>query len=133
MAKLAAMMANKGRAIVPGEPDIFTKDSTFDEILQDLDDYEEDAIFPHLVLNNLRGGLLKFPNDECLQISDQDKKAEFIGGVGASGSVFLFNEKYKIGFAYVTNGYYGDGFPDERSLAILRSIFETVVKNSKGK
>lgn len=122
------MMANRGKAVLPGEPDLFTKDTTFNEVVKYIDDYENDAIFPHLLINNLRSGLMIFPNDKYLKISDQDKKAEFIGGVGASGSIFVFNEKYNIGFAYVTNGYYGDGSPDERSQAILRSIFEKVKK-----
>ncbi|KAI7894202.1 beta-lactamase/transpeptidase-like protein [Mucor mucedo] len=130
MAKLAAMLANRGKAIVQGEPDLFTTDTTFEEATRDMGDYEKDAIFPNDVINNLRGGLMIFPND-YLNIPDSDKDAEFIGGIGASGAFFVFNEKYKIGFAYVTNGFYAQGIPDERSLTVIRAILKKV-KELKG-
>lgn len=130
MAKIAAMMANRGKSIVPGEPDLFTKDATFVETLRDTKDYKGDAIFPNDIIHNLRGGLMIFPN-EYLNIQDKDKESELIGGIGASGAFFVFNEKYKIGFAYVTNGFYSQGRPDERSLSVVRAILKKV-KELKG-
>lgn len=129
MAKLAAMMANRGKAIVPGEPDIFTDDATFDDILQDLG-YEEDFIFPFAHFHNLKGGLQLYPNDMYFQTSDEEVK--FVGGIGAGGSTLLFNEKYKIGFAYVTNSYI-DGVlvPDQRSVPMVKAIVEQVIKQRK--
>lgn len=45
--------------------------------------------------------------------------------------MFVFNEKYKIGFSYITNGYSGTGGPDTRSIPILRSIVERVIEKKK--
>lgn len=124
------MMANRGKAIEQGEPDLFTKDTTFEEATRVMDDYETDAILPNDVINNLRGGLVIFPND-YLNIPDYDKESELIGGIGASGTFFVFNEKYKIGFAYVSNCLHSQRNPDERSLAILRAILKKK-KESRG-
>jgi hypothetical protein len=128
MAKLAAMMANRGRAIVPGEPDLFYRNETYDDTLQYISS-DPDAIFTSQPIINLKGGLLQFPNEDFFKTSDNE--AYFIGGVGAGGSVFVFNEKYKIGFAYITNGYSGTGGPDERSIPILRSIVEKVIEQKE--
>ncbi|KAI9363606.1 beta-lactamase/transpeptidase-like protein [Pilaira anomala] len=130
MAKLAAILANRGKSIVEGEPNLFENENTFDEITRFIDD-PQDAIFPILRIVNLRGGFLLLRNNEILKIPDEDESVDFMGGAGASGSVFIFNEKYNIGFAYMTNGFHGDGGPDERSLAILRAIVKQVTKQKK--
>lgn len=85
MAKLAAMMANRGAAIVPGESDIFYKNETFDDTLTYIGT-DSDAIFPSTPIINLRGGLLRFPND--LFFKTVDNEADFIGGVGAGKSFY---------------------------------------------
>jgi hypothetical protein len=130
MAKLAAMMANRGKAIVQGEPDIFINGTIFDDILQDLG-FEQDVIFPFADFHNLKGGLQLYSNDEYFKTS-HGEGANFIGGIGAGGSTLLFNEKYKIGFAYVTNSFV-DGVlvPDQRSVPIVRSILEQAIKSKK--
>ncbi|KAI9246838.1 beta-lactamase/transpeptidase-like protein [Helicostylum pulchrum] len=130
IAKLAAILANRGKSIVPGEPDLFMKDTTFDTVSQYIDDYETDIILPLVPFVNLKGGWMLFPNQHFFKLSDQERSAEFMGGMGASGSLFAFNEKYKIGFGYVTNGYSGTSGIDERSIDILRFISEHV-KNQK--
>lgn len=122
------MMANRGKAIVPGEPDIFQNDSTFDDILKFVAN-ETDAVFPQVPLINLKGGLMLFPNNALFKIDDDD--ADFIGGVGAGGSLFIWNTKHKVAFAFVMNGYTGIGKPDERNIPIIKSIVETVIKQKK--
>lgn len=102
------------------------KDTTFDTASQYIDDYETDIILPLTPLVNLKGGWILFPNQHFFKLSDQERSAEFMGGMGAGGSLFAFNEKYKIGFGYVTNGYSGTSGMDERSIDILRFIFEHV-------
>ncbi|KAG2234023.1 hypothetical protein INT48_007113 [Thamnidium elegans] len=119
IAKLASILANRGKSIVPGEPDLFIKDTTFDIVSQYIDDYETDIVLPLVPFVNLKGGWMLFPNQHFFKVSDQERSAEFIGGMGAGGSLFAFNEKYQIGFGYVTNGYYGTSGIDERSIAIL--------------
>jgi hypothetical protein len=59
-------MANRGKSIVPGEPDIFIKDTTYDDTLKFVAN-ETDAIFPQLPIINLRGGLIVFPNKVFFQ------------------------------------------------------------------
>ncbi|KAI9363727.1 beta-lactamase/transpeptidase-like protein [Pilaira anomala] len=130
MAKLAAILANRGNSIVEGEPNLFINEDTFDEITRYIDD-PKDVIFPNYRIINLRGGFLLFRNNETLKIPDEDESADFIGGAGAGGSVFIFNEKYNIGFAYITNGFHGNGGPDERSLPIIRAIVKQVTKQKK--
>ncbi|KAG2204669.1 hypothetical protein INT47_011964, partial [Mucor saturninus] len=61
-----------------GEPDLFTKGTTFEESTQVMGDYETDAIIPNDVMNNLRDGLVLFPND-FLNIPDYDKESDLIG------------------------------------------------------
>lgn len=97
------MMANRGKAIVPGEPNIYEKNETYSDSTRFIP-YEPDLPIQWEKLVNLRGGMMLFRNDDFFNFEDD---MNFVGGVGAGGSVFLFNEEYKIGFAYVMNGHIG--------------------------
>lgn len=115
-------MANKGKAIVSGEPDLFENEATYDEA-HTFVAAEKDAIFP-MTMINLRGGFWRFPSADLALPED----GEFEGGAGAGGSLFIYNREYKIGFGYVTNGYNGAGGPDYRSIPLIKSVFEQVKK-----
>lgn len=125
MAKLGAMMANRGKAIVEGEPDLFTKESTYKEATTFIG-AEVDAVFPYLSLINLRGGFMIFPNENFFELSDNS--TNFVGGAGAGGSLFVWNDKYNIAIAYAMNGYSDAIGPDIRAISIARSVFDIVKK-----
>jgi hypothetical protein len=119
------MLANRGKAIVPGEPDLIKKDETFEELTR-YEGYEPDAYITFAKMINLRGGFMTFRDEDYFKYSDDS--FTFYGGSGAGGSVFLYNEEYKIGFAYIMNGYAGGAGPDWRSIPILRAVFEQARK-----
>ncbi|KAK4520818.1 uncharacterized protein ATC70_006698 [Mucor velutinosus] len=125
MAKLAAMMANRGKAIVEGEPDLFINDSTYQEATAFVAS-EVDAVFPQIVIHNQRGGFMAFPNEGFFDLSD--KETQFVGGAGAGGSLFVWNEKYNIAFAYAMNGYNDNIDTDRRTKLVVKAIFEKVKK-----
>jgi CubicO group peptidase (beta-lactamase class C family) len=124
------MLANRGKAIVPSEPDLFIKESTYTEAVKYIGS-EPDAIFKNFPILNLRGGFMHFPDKDFFKISSDD--ADFFGGSGAGGSLFIYNEKYKIGFAYVMNGYGQTGGADERNIPIVKAIAEQVIKQKNAK
>lgn len=128
MAKLAAMMANKGKAIVPGEPDLFEKETTYEEATTFIADTTKDVIFPFTMIN-LRGGFWRFPGAAM----DLPEDGVFDGGSGAGGSMFIYNSEYKIGFGYVTNAYVGFGGPDDRTIPLIKSVYEQVKKRKQQK
>ncbi|KAI9486184.1 MAG: beta-lactamase/transpeptidase-like protein [Benjaminiella poitrasii] len=129
VAKLAAMMANGGRSISPNEPDLFQDETTYAKITH-FDSVkwvnETDQILPQYPFYNQQGGFLRFPHDDFLKMDDPE--ADFEGGSGAGGSLFLYNRKYRIGLAYVMNGYRGFGIPDDRTIPLIKSVFEQVKK-----
>jgi CubicO group peptidase (beta-lactamase class C family) len=125
MAKLGAMMANRGKAIVEGEPDLFTKESTYKEATTYIG-AEEDAVFPQILFINQRGGFMVFPNENFFELSDNS--TNFVGGAGAGGSLLAWNEKYNIAIAYAMNGYSNAIGPDFRIISIVRSVFDLVKK-----
>ncbi|GAA5796435.1 hypothetical protein HPULCUR_001807 [Helicostylum pulchrum] len=129
MAKLAAILANRGKSIVPGEPDLLLKDATYEELTKFISD-EQDIIYPQLILINLRGGFRLLRNHENFKLPESEN-IDFIGGVGGGGSVLAFNEKYKIGFSYNTNSYSNDIMPDQRSSLILGAIVKQVKKKAR--
>lgn len=129
MAKLAAIFANRGKSIVPDEPDLLLKDATYEELTKFISD-EQDVIYPQLIFVNLRGGFRLLRNHENFKLPESEN-IDFIGGVGGGGSVFAFNEKYKIGFSYITNSYYDHAMPDERSSLIIGEIVKQVKKKAK--
>ncbi|CEP13875.1 hypothetical protein [Parasitella parasitica] len=125
MAKIGAMMANRGRAIVKGEPDLFTKDSTYQEATTFIA-AEIDEVFPQLPIINQRGGFMVFSNENFFDLSDND--TFFVGGTGAGGSLFVWNEKYNIAIAYAMNGYSDTIGPDIRTVSIVKSVYNQVKK-----
>ncbi|KAG0307904.1 hypothetical protein BGZ98_009470 [Dissophora globulifera] len=98
-AKLMSMMANKGAAIRPGEPDLlsgeaYAKATTFHAVKTDQVTGE--------VLSLSTGGWVKtrdFYGDGPL------KGVEIQGWGGAGGSLMVWIEELNIGFAYVTNAF----------------------------
>lgn len=125
MAKLGAMMANRGKAIIEGEPDFFSKESTYKEATTYIG-AEEDVVFPHIPFVNQRGGFMIFPNENFFELSDNS--TNFVGGAGAGGSLFVWNDKYNIAIAYAMNGYSDAIGPDIRTISIARSVFDLVKK-----
>jgi hypothetical protein len=124
------MMANKGKAIVPGEPDLFLNEMTFSDATRYIDD-EKDAIFTlPLPLVNQRGGFMVFNNKDYFNTSDDE--AYFEGGAGAGGSLFLYNQKYKIGLGYVSNGFILQG-ADIRTFPLVKSVFEQAKRQMEAK
>ncbi|OBZ86126.1 Beta-lactamase domain-containing protein 2 [Choanephora cucurbitarum] len=122
IAKLAAMMANKGKAIVPGEPDLMSE-KTFDEATTFISN-ESDLVFSGFPMCNLKGGLLAI--DNSLFLGDMEEESHFEGGFGAGGSLFLYNTKHKIAIGYVTNSYLEHLPPDIRTTRIVRSVLKAV-------
>ncbi|KAI7874947.1 beta-lactamase/transpeptidase-like protein [Lichtheimia hyalospora FSU 10163] len=112
IAKLAAMMANGGKAIVSGEPDLLSKDTyalasepmdpAFDLVLQ-------------MPVHMQRGG---FPIFEHLDIDG----ITFNGWAGYGGSAFFWNQEHKIGFGFASNAIIRPMSPDFRSIALLEAI-----------
>ncbi|KAI9489751.1 beta-lactamase/transpeptidase-like protein [Zychaea mexicana] len=118
IAKLAAMMANDGKAIMDGEPDLLTREGyavatkpapvAFDMIIQRSMPQE-------------RGGWGKFDDFVIGGV-------EFTGWAGMGGSVFMWNSEHKIGFGYCMNGIPDPSSPDDRSISILRALVKQVLK-----
>ncbi|KAI8885683.1 beta-lactamase/transpeptidase-like protein [Backusella circina FSU 941] len=123
LAKIAAMMANKGKAIVEGEPNLLESDEIYNDATKSVPG-EIDQLF-NFVIYNQRGGFMEFRD---LNLSD--KNAFFEGGCGAGGSLILYNKEYNIAFAYVMNAFTGRISPDERTIPMIESIFEHV-KNKR--
>ncbi|KAF9082095.1 hypothetical protein BGX23_000117 [Mortierella sp. AD031] len=100
LAKLMAMMANKGASIHPGqEPDLLTP-----ETYTDATTYHSTlpCVITHDVLPLSRGGWIKerdFHGEGAL------KGVEIQGWGGAGGSLALWIEELGIGFSYVTNAF----------------------------
>ncbi|KAI8065853.1 beta-lactamase/transpeptidase-like protein [Gongronella butleri] len=113
IAKLAAMMANRGRAVVPGEPDLLD-DATYTASTRP-GPLEYDIIIKK-PMPILKGG---FSVDEERAIDG----VVFTGWTGAGGSVFYWNEEYQIGFGYVTNAIKNSS-PDERSFPMMAEVIK---------
>ncbi|KAI1317840.1 hypothetical protein EDD11_007642 [Mortierella claussenii] len=100
LAKLTAMMANKGKSLRPGEePDLLSS-----EVYSDATTFHSavPCIITFDTLPLSRGGWLKSKNyhgDGAL------KGVEVQGWGGAGGSLTLWIEELGIGFAYVTNAF----------------------------
>lgn len=80
-------MANRRKAIVLGEPDLFVNEATFANATKYIDD-KKDAVFtlpPTLI--NQRGGFTVFNNQDYFHTSNDE------GGAGAGGLSFLYNQK----------------------------------------
>ncbi|KAG2223337.1 hypothetical protein INT45_008994 [Circinella minor] len=124
IAKLAAMMANGGKAIVDGEPDLLSPEG-FELSSTPIDPPEIDLLL-RKAMPQEKGGWGKF--DEVVIDG-----IEFTGWAGMGGSVFVWNQEYKIGFGYVMNAIPSWQSPDNRSVGILRQIVNEVLKKNKNR
>ncbi|CAG8689678.1 24812_t:CDS:2 [Dentiscutata erythropus] len=116
MAKLAAIMANKGQPL-PGskEPPLFKK-STYDLLTKN--DKTEYDLAIHERITMLYGGLGNFSLDGF--------DWEFWGWGGSGGSMLLWNPEHKIALGYCMNAFHTALLGDHRSLDLLKSIINTV-------
>ncbi|KAF7729777.1 iso-1-cytochrome c [Apophysomyces ossiformis] len=94
VAKLGAIMANRGRAIRPGEPDLLDE-ATYTLVTKPVP-LEYDT-FIRKPIPFLKGGfgVLQHPTLDGV---------DFVGWSGAGGSAFFWNEEYKIGFGNAAAG-----------------------------
>ncbi|RIA95979.1 beta-lactamase/transpeptidase-like protein [Glomus cerebriforme] len=135
MAKLAAIMANKGKSIP-----LLTSTST-DELSLNV---QQNSLLeePQLISNNtydLIATRLEPIFDSVLQETITPsvggfgyfrlkglEDVEFLGWGGSGGSMFLWNQELKIGFAYAMNAFHTALLGDERSLKLLRQVVDIV-------
>ncbi|KAI8065852.1 beta-lactamase/transpeptidase-like protein [Gongronella butleri] len=117
IAKLAAMMANRGHAIVPGEPDMLNE-TTYVMAMQPMP-LEYDVIIKR-PMPILKGGF-GFNEVQNINMVQAVDGVVFNGWKGVGGSLFYWNEEYQIGFGYVTNAFRKD-LPDNRSLSLLTEV-----------
>ncbi|KAI9268180.1 beta-lactamase/transpeptidase-like protein [Phascolomyces articulosus] len=118
IAKLAAMMANGGKAIVPDEPDLLNP-KTYALATQPIPlewDY-----FIQRWMPSVHGGWGIFDYLETDGV-------HFVGWTGVGGSTFWWNQEYNIGFGYCMNAMPDLNSPDERSISILRAVVKQVLK-----
>ncbi|KAI7856351.1 beta-lactamase/transpeptidase-like protein [Circinella umbellata] len=113
IAKLAAMMANGGKAVVDGEPDLLSPEG-FALSSTRIEPPEIDLVMGKAMPQE-KGGWGVF--DEIVI-----EGVEFSGWSGVGGSVFIWNQEHKIGFGYVMNANPSWESPDKRSIGILRQI-----------
>ncbi|CDH54527.1 beta-lactamase [Lichtheimia corymbifera JMRC:FSU:9682] len=119
IAKLAAMMANQGKAIDPDEPDLLNT-TTYAHVTEPVPlDYD---ILIRKSTPALKGG---FGVMDDLTMDN----VTFVGWTGMGGSIFFWNPEYKIAFGYCTNSMASFNPADERSMSILRAIVKQVLKS----
>ncbi|KAG2220596.1 hypothetical protein INT45_002618, partial [Circinella minor] len=121
IAKLAAMMANEGKAIVKGEPDLFNANTY--ALVTEQAPLDFDLFFKRSI-KFLKGG---WGNHGEFLVEG----VQFVGWPGLGGSTFLWNDELKIGFAYHMNGIPSFKSPDDRSMSILAEIVKQVQKKNK--
>ena len=114
-------MANYGKAIVAGEPDLLGPKgyavATEDIPLE----------FDLLIGKNfpaVKGGWGKF-NEFVID------GVEFTGWTGLGGSIFWWNNEHKIGYGYCMNAMPTFDSPDPRSIKILKAIVAQVLKKKE--
>ena len=113
------MMANNGKAIVANEPDLLNA-TTYAYVTEPVPvDYDA---FMMRNVSSLRGGFTVMDN----LIIDN---VTFVGWTGMGGSIFFWNQEYKIGFGYCTNSMASFHPADNRSMSILRAIVKQVRKS----
>ncbi|KAI8065662.1 beta-lactamase/transpeptidase-like protein [Gongronella butleri] len=119
IAKMAAMMANGGRAIVPGEPDLLDAKTYALATARTPADYDH---FLMRATTLLKGGfgVFEWPVPGT----------PFYGWTGAGGALFLWNDELQIGFGYTTNGIIGEG-PDSRTVPLMQEIVRCVKARTK--
>ncbi|KAI8391207.1 beta-lactamase/transpeptidase-like protein [Radiomyces spectabilis] len=122
MAKLAAMMANKGHAIVKGEPDLLNE-KTWTEAMKPVP-VDVDVLLNGAPSPSLRGGFGIGPGQTIDGVV-------FAGWEGNGGSIFWWNEEYKIGVGYTMNAMIDGVPPDYRSTELVRLLVKHVKEKKK--
>ncbi|KAF9436592.1 hypothetical protein BGZ76_003504 [Entomortierella beljakovae] len=101
LAKLMAMMANKGASIVPGqEPNLLSTETYEKATSLFVQDRKDEATGANITLST--GGWLKLKD---FYGNGPLKDVEVQGWAGDGGSLAVWIEEYNIGFAYVTNAF----------------------------
>ena len=114
------MMANRGKAIVEGEPDLLSAD-TYALVTEQVP-LDFDVLFQRSI-EFLKGG---WGNHVDFLVEG----VQFVGWPGLGGSTFFWNDEFKIGFAYHMNGIPTAKSPDNRSISILAEIIKQVRKKN---
>ncbi|CAI2183516.1 1850_t:CDS:2, partial [Funneliformis geosporum] len=130
MAKLAAIMANKGESLPTDkypldvqlnsqlkEPQLISN-TTYDLIATRLD-----PVFDQVLQETITPAVGGFGYFRLKGLED----VEFLGWGGSGGSMFLWNQELKIGFAYVMNAFHTALLGDDRSLKLLREKVEFIM------
>ncbi|ORX61712.1 beta-lactamase/transpeptidase-like protein [Hesseltinella vesiculosa] len=120
MAKLAAMMANQGQALMAEEPDLLDK-ATF-ATAAEVQPVTHDVVI-RMTMPLLKMGVGVFD----LPLGDGEMM-QFRGWSGAGGSLFFWNDQYQIGFGYTTNALIGAA-PDSRTLPLLQQVVQQAKKS----
>ncbi|CAG8646065.1 15847_t:CDS:2 [Funneliformis mosseae] len=125
MAKLAAIMANKGESFPTDklpldvqqnsqlrEPQLLSN-TTYDLIATRLN-----PVFDQVLQETITPSVGGFGYFRLKGLED----VEFLGWGGSGGSMFLWNQELKIGFSYVMNAFHTALLGDDRSLGLLREF-----------
>ena len=111
-------MANRGKAIVDGEPDLMNSETytmVTEKVPVKFDVYVDTPV------PSLKGGW-GITDDFVVE------GVQFVGWMGMGGSVFLWNDEHKIGFGYSMNAMLPTMIaPDKRSMSILTAIVKQVL------
>jgi CubicO group peptidase (beta-lactamase class C family) len=121
MAKLAAIMANNGRPLPENEDvePVLLNNDTLKKFLERGSSESDISILENITMSKGGIGFFRFEG-----IDDY----EFLGWGGSGGSIFLWNEELKIGFAYCMNAFHTALLGDERSLAMLKETVNTILR-----
>ncbi|KAI9287857.1 beta-lactamase/transpeptidase-like protein [Umbelopsis sp. AD052] len=120
IAKMASIMANRGQPVAKGEPSLLSA-NTFDYATTiDMTDMDEVLkINPPMTVGGW--GVLELFN------------TTFMGWTGAGGSLFYWNEEFKIGFGYCMNSYRYTLGGDRRSKRMLEAIVAEIRRQKENK
>lgn len=105
-------MANGGKAVVAGEPDLLSAQTY--ALASEPMEVEYDLCL-RMPVRSTRGG---FAILDYIKIGG----LEFTGWAGYSGSLFFWNAEYNIGFGYSPNAVLHGMPPESRSIRLLEAI-----------
>ena len=119
------MMANDGKAVVDGEPDLLSPEGY--ALVNTRIDLPEYDLITEKALPQEKGGWAVF--DQI--IIEGPEFTGWSGTSGMSGSLFVWDQEHKIVFGYVMNAIPSWETPDRRSIGILKQIVKQALKKSK--
>ncbi|GBC02039.1 hypothetical protein RclHR1_04420009 [Rhizophagus clarus] len=137
MAKLAAIMANKGESLpistlIPVDENVLPLDIQQNSLLKeprlmseetyDLIATRLEPTFDSVLQETITPSVGGFGYFRLEGLED----VEFLGWGGSGGSIFLWNQELKIGFSYVMNAFHTALLGDKRSLGLLRKVVDIV-------